>query len=69
VEFESIQTRFVSVEYLVLLLLTSFRPKDKIRIQSLIGKANKELLLNLIKRFDNDENILHKRYQEILADT
>jgi len=69
VEFESIQTRFVSVEYLVLLLLTSFRPKDKIRIQSLIGKTNKKLLLNLIKMFDNDENILHKRYQEILADT
>ena len=69
IEFESIQTRFVSVEYLVLLLLTSFRLKDKIRIQSLIGKANKEMLLNLIKRFDNDENILHKRYKEFLAST
>jgi len=69
VEFESIQTKFVSIEYLVLLLLTSFRRKDKIRIQSLIGKTNNKLLQKLIKKFDNDENILHKRYKEFLADT
>ena len=69
VEFEDIHSRFVSVEYLVLLFLTSFRLKDKIRIQSLLGKAKKDLLLSLIQRFDNDENILYERYKEVLAGT
>jgi len=69
VEFEGIHCRFVSIEYLVLLLLTSFRFKDKIRIQCLIGKAYKDLLLSLIQRFDNDKNILYKRYKKVLAGT
>ena len=69
VEFEGIHCRFVSIEYLVLLLLTSFRFKDKIRIQSLIGKAYKDLLLSLIQRFDNDKNTLYKRYKKVLAGT
>lgn len=69
IEFGDIQSKFVSVEYLILLLLTSFRPKDKIRIQGLLDKANKDLLLNLIQRFDDDESKLYKRYKEILAGT
>lgn len=69
VEFEGVTSRFISIEYLVLLLLTSYRLKDKIRIQSLLGKVNKDLLLSLIHRFDDNENILYKRYQEILART
>ena len=69
VEFEGIHSRFVSVEYLVLLLLTSFRLKDKIRIQSLLGKANKDLLLSLIQRFDDDENTLYERYKSVLEGT
>ena len=69
VDFEGIRSRFVSVEYLILLLLTSFRVKDRLRIQGLLDKANKELLLSLIQRFDDDENTLHKRYKEILAGT
>lgn len=68
-EFEGVHCKFVSIEYLVLLLLTSFRPKDKIRIKSLLEKANKDLLLDLIQRFDNDENTLHERYKTILAGT
>ena len=69
VDFDGIRSRFVSVEYLILLLLTSFRVKDRLRIQGLLDKANKELLLSLIQRFDDDENTLHKRYKEILAGT
>lgn len=68
-QFEGIHCKFVSVEYLVLLLLTSFRMKDKIRIQSVLNKVNKELLLSLIQRFDNEENTLLKRYKSILAGT
>jgi len=69
VKFEGIRSRFVSVEYLVLLLLTSFRMKDKIRIQSLLNKANKEQVLSLIQKFDDERNILYERYKEVLAGT
>jgi hypothetical protein len=69
VEFEGVSSRFISVEYLVLLLLTSYRSKDKIRIQRLREKANKYKLLELIRRFDDNANILFKRYQEVLGAT
>ncbi len=69
VEFEGIKSRFVSIEYLILLLLTSFRPKDRIRIRSLTDKASKRLLLKLIERFDDDQKNLNQRYREILAET
>ncbi len=69
VEFEGVNSRFVSVEYLVLLLLTSFRMRDRIRIKSLIDKANKDLLLSFIRRFGNDQNKLHERYKKVLART
>jgi len=69
VEFESIRSKFVSIEYLVVLLLTSYRWKDKIRIQGLLKKVDKDLLLGIIQRFDDDQHILHKRYEEVLADT
>jgi len=67
VEFGGVYSRVVTIEYLVILLLTSFRLKDKIRIQSLLDKVDKDLLLSLIQRFDNDENSLYKRYKEVLA--
>ena len=69
VKFEGITSRFVSVEYLVLLLLTSFRMKDKMRIQSLLNKANKGQLLSLIQKFDDERNILYERYKKVLAGT
>lgn len=69
VEFEGISSKFISIEYLIVLLLTSFRLKDKIRIQSLINKANKDLLLDIIKRFDNDDHQLYERYKEVLEST
>ena len=67
VEFEGLRTKFVSVEYLVALLLTAFRSKDRIRVQSLLNKASKGILLDIIKRFDNEQGLLHKRYKEVLA--
>jgi predicted nucleotidyltransferase len=69
VDFEGISSRVISVEYLVLLLLTSFRVKDKIRIKNLFSKVNKELLLRYIKRYSNDKNKLYERYKEVLEGT
>jgi len=69
VEFDGIRTRFVSLEYLILLLLTSFRPKDRIRIGRLLIKADSNLLLSLIKRFDDEQKTLSQRYKSILERT
>jgi len=69
VEFEGVSSKFVNIEYLIVLLLTAFRRKDIIRIQSLINKAHEGLLLGIIQRFDNEQNILHERYKRVLAGT
>jgi len=69
IEFEGVSSKFVSMEYLIALLLTSFRPKDKIRIGSLLNRADIVILLDIIKRFDNDQNQLFGRYQRILAES
>lgn len=69
VEFEGVSSKFVTVEYLITLLLTSFRSKDTIRIGSLLEKADKGLLLDTIERFDNDQQILHQRYNKVLGGT
>jgi len=69
VKFNDLYTKFVSAEYLILFLLTSFRPKDRIRIRKLLGKVNRDALLGLIKRFDDEQRILSKRYKRVLANT
>lgn len=69
VKFEDIYSKFVSVEYLILFFLTSFREKDKVRIRNLLDKANRDKLLSLIKRFDNEQKLLSKRYEKVLAKT
>ena len=69
VDFEGVLCKIVSIEYLVLLLLTAFRRKDRIRIEGLLDKVNKDLLSNLITRFGDGENTLYERYQSILAGT
>jgi len=69
IEFEGVFSKIVSIEYLIVLLLTAFRLKDKIRILRLFDKANKNVLIDIIKRFDNDQHQLHKRYKKVLADS
>lgn len=66
VEFDDIRGKFVSIEYLIALLLLSYRPKDKIRIQSLLDKADKSILAGIIQRFDDDQGKLFERYKRIL---
>jgi hypothetical protein len=68
VQFEGVTSKFVSIEYLIVLLLTAFRSKDKIRVQILLNIADKDLLLEIIRRFDNGQQ-LYKRYKEVLAST
>ena len=69
IEIGSIKSRVVSIEHLLVLLLTSFRPKDKIRVQELVGKADKLLLEDVIKRFDDNECKIFNRYQSLLEGT
>ena len=69
IAFEDIHAKVVKLEYLIVLLLTAFRPKDRIRVQSLLDKADKELLLDIIRRFDDEQKSLYERYQKVLADT
>jgi len=69
VDFQGVSSKFVSIEYLIALYLTAFRKKDIIRVQSLIKKAKKKLLLDIIRRFDNDQYKLYERYKKVLADT
>ena len=69
IEIGNIQSRVVSIEYLLVLLLTSFRPKDKIRVQELVGKADKLLLEDVIKRFDDNEHKIYRRYRSLLEGT
>lgn len=68
IAFEDIQAKVVKLEYLIVLLLTAFRPKDRIRIQSLQDKADQKLLLDIIRRFDDGQKSLYERYQKVLAD-
>ena len=68
-EFEGVHSKFVSIEYLIALLLTSFRLKDRIRIQGLLDKVDKNILIDIIKRFDDDQGKLLERYERILADS
>jgi hypothetical protein len=66
VNIDGVFARFVSREHLILMLLTSFRPVDKIRIKKLLEKASKSKLSSLITRLDDEKKTLFKRYKKIL---
>ncbi|MDD5509554.1 MAG: hypothetical protein PHI12_01895 [Dehalococcoidales bacterium] len=63
--FDDIRGKIVTVEYLIALLLTAYREKDRIRIQRLLDKADRSILLDVVQRFDDGQ--LYERYKEILA--
>jgi hypothetical protein len=71
IDYNGLQVNFVSPEHLVLLFLTPFREKDRIRVRYLLSNniADKELTLSLIERFDNDKDKLLEKYGKILART
>lgn len=66
ISVKGIPTKVVSIEYLVALLLKSYRPKDKIRIVELLEKADIDAINNIIKKYQDEEPILQKRLRAIL---
>ena len=69
VDFHGVEARFVDIEHLIVMLLTSFRPKDRLRIKGLLNKADAAKLRELIERFGNAENALSQRYRAVLGRT
>ena len=67
IEYQGVPARFIDIEYAILLMLTSYRPKDILRIQGLLNKANTEKVLQLIERFGNAKNPLSERYRKVLG--
>ena len=63
---KGLTARVVSVEYLVALLLKSFRSKDKIRVAELLNKADIESLKEILKKHDNEKDRLQIKLQKLL---
>lgn len=67
IEVNGVPSKVVRVEYLIPLLLTAFRPKDKIRIIELVKGANMPMLNEILRRFDDGQHLLSKRFKEVLG--
>jgi len=67
IKVKSISTKVLSVEYLIVALLKSFRLKDKMVIPDLLELAEKGRLTEMIERYSNEEIPLDKRLQRILG--
>lgn len=67
IKVKGVNTKVVTVEYLIALLLKAFRPKDKIRIAELLDKADESLLDDILGRCDDEEGLLQKRFNGLLA--
>jgi len=65
-ELNGVSGKVVTVEYLIVLLLTSFRVKDRIKIAELIKDANIIKLKEILRRFDDEQGQLSKRLDEFL---
>lgn len=63
---KGIPSKVVSVEYLITLLLKSYRAKDKIRIAELLPKADTDTLSEILRKHDNEKDNLQVRYQNLL---
>ena len=59
--------KFASVEHLILLYLQAFREKYQLRVRNLYGLADKARLNELLQRFDDEEERLTARLQELLG--
>lgn len=69
IEFDGVYGKYVTVEYLIALFLTSFRDKDKIRIKGLLNIANRDILEDILERFDNDQYPIFTRYKGVLGES
>lgn len=61
-----IPAKVLSVEYLIVAFLKSFRLKDKMVIPDLLQLADRDKLTAIIERYTNEETPLDKRLQRIL---
>ena len=59
--------KVVRVEYLIALLLVSFRTKDKIHILSLLELADEKVLDEILRRFEDEKTPLCQRLERVLA--
>lgn len=64
-----VPSKVVKLEYLIALLLTAFRPKDKIHIIELAKNADMPTLHEILKTFDGAQHVLSKRLKEILGNS
>ena len=64
-----VPSKVVKLEYLIALLLTAFRPKDKIHIIELAKNADMSTLHEILKRFDDGQHLLSKRLKEVLGNS
>lgn len=62
---ENLRVKVASPEHLTLLYLEAFREKDKLRIQRLLGRVDKERLSTLLVRFDDEEATLTRKLQTL----
>ncbi len=67
IEVNGVPSKVVRVEYLIALLLTAFRPKDKIHIGTLVKNADMNVLNEIVRRFDDGQGQLSKRLREVLG--
>jgi len=68
-EVAEIHTKVIGAEHLIALSLIPFRQTDKYRISMLIKSIDKELLQEIIGRFDNEEYQLHAKLESILGNS
>ena len=64
-----VPSKIVKLEHLIVLLLTAFRPKDKIHILELAKNANMSTLDRILKSFDDEQYVLSKRLKEVLGNS
>lgn len=67
IEVDGVPSKVVKVEYLIALLLTAFRPKDKIHVIELAKEADMPMLNEILRRFDDGRSQLSKRLKEVLG--
>lgn len=64
---EGIPSKVASIEHIIVLALDVFRAKDKIRIVQLLEEADRDLLDEILGRFDDEEGKLRARFKQVLA--
>jgi hypothetical protein len=67
VKVKGVNTKVVTVEYLIALLLKAFRPKDKVRIVELLNQADKNLINGILGECGDEEKLLQTRLSKLLA--